>query len=236
MTDRHARETGTFRGSEFCIVLVTGRPSVAAFFASMGGRNSAAAVKAITLDVSTSAVVRASRAVMTASVALVDASIDSTEALHVCHELRALRADLRIGILLCCSHAASPESLRPFLAAGIGSFLDLQLSAEQTLAALRGMARGETVVRLQLSEESSSALFNGSSGSEQLSADELVLLRLVALGHTDSEIGGAMCLSHHTIKHRIERLRNRVHARNRTHLAAVAGQLDGGHEQLRRPR
>jgi DNA-binding NarL/FixJ family response regulator len=234
MTDGHARETGTPRGSEFCIVLVTGRPSVAAFFASMGGRNSTA-VKTTTLDVSASAVVRASRAVVPASVALVDASIDSAEALDVCHELRALRADLRIGILLCCSHAASPESLRPFLAAGIGSFLDLQLSAEQTLAALRGIARGETVVRLQLSEESSSALFNGSSAGEQLSADELVLLRLVALGHTDSEIGGAMCLSHHTIKHRIERLRNRVHARNRTHLAAVAGQLDGGHEQLRRP-
>ena len=234
MPDGHASETGKPRAREFCIVLVTRRPSVAAFFASMGGRNSAA-VKTTTLDVSASAVARASRAVMTASVALIDASIDSAEALHVCHELRALRADLRIGVLLCCSHAASPESLRPFLTAGIGSFLDLQLSADQTLAALRGIARGETVVRLQLSEESSTALFNGSSAGEQLSPDELVLLRLVALGHTDSEIGGAMCLSHHTIKHRIERLRTRVHARNRTHLAAVAGRLDGADGQLRRP-
>jgi DNA-binding NarL/FixJ family response regulator len=234
MIDGHAAETGMPREREFRIVLVTGRPSVAALFASIEGRH-AGAVRTTTLDVSASAVARASRAVMPASVALVDASLDAAEALHVCHELRALRADLRIAILLCCPHAVSPESLRPFLAAGIGSFLDLQLSSEQALAALRGIARGETVVRLQLSEESSTTLFNGSSESEQLSPDELVLLRLVALGHTDSEIGGEMCLSHHTIKHRIERLRTRVHARNRTHLAAVAGQLDAGNGQHRRP-
>ena len=231
MTDDHAPHAGTPRGSDFRIVVVTGRPSVGAFFASMTARNSSTT----TLDVSASAVRRASSAVMAASVAMVDASCDPVEALEVCGELRALRADMRIGILFCCSHAASPESLRPFLAAGIGSFLDLQLSAEQTLAALRGIARGEAVVRLQLSEETSTTLFNGHIPEEQLSPDELVLLRLVALGYTDSEIGGEMCLSHHTIKHRIERLRGRVHARNRTHLAAVAGRLEGARGQFRRP-
>ena len=205
--------------------MATGRPSVGAFFASMGGRSSDA-VSTTTLDVSASAVARASRAVMAASVALVDASCERAEALGVCRELRALRADLRIGILFCCPHAASPESLRPFLAAGIGSFLDLQLSAEQTLAALRGIARGEAVVRMQLSEETSTALFNGQNKGEQLSPEDLVLLRLVALGYTDSEIGSEMCLSHHTIKHRIERLRRRVDARNRIQLAAFAGRLE----------
>ena len=196
-----------------------------AFFASIGGRSSDA-VSTTTLDVSASAVARASRAVMTASVALVDASCERTEALDVCRELRVLRADMRIGILFCCPHAASPESLRPFLAAGIGSFLDLQLSAEQTLAALRGIARGEAVVRMQLSEETSTALFNGQSTDEQLSPEDLVLLRLVALGYTDAEIGREMCLSHHTIKHRIERLRSRVQARNRIQLAAFAGRME----------
>jgi DNA-binding NarL/FixJ family response regulator len=205
--------------------VATGRPSVGAFFASLGGRNSDA-VSTTTFDVNASAVARASRAVMAASVALVDASCERAEALEVCRELRAMRADIRIGILFCCPHAASPESLRPFLAAGIGSFLDLQLSAEQTLAALRGIARGEAVVRMQLSEETSTALFNGQNTGEQLSPEDLVLLRLVALGYTDSEIGGEMCLSHHTIKHRIERLRGRVQARNRIQLAAFAGRLE----------
>jgi two-component system response regulator DevR len=211
-------------GSEFCIVVATGRPSVGAFFAAMGRRSDV--ISTTTFDVSTAAAERSARAVMAASVALIDASIDPVEALDVCRVLQAQRADLRIGILFCCAHAATTERMRPFLAIGIGSFVDLQLSAEQMLAALRGIARGEGVVRLQLSEDSSAALFNGHREDEQLSADDLVLLRLVALGMTDHEIGVHMCLSHHTIKHRIERLRRRQHARNRIQLAAVAARLE----------
>jgi DNA-binding NarL/FixJ family response regulator len=211
-------------GKDFCIVLATGRPGVSTFFAAMGGRSSA--VSTTTFDVSASAVTRASRAVTTASVALVDASLDPVEALEVCRQLRTRRADLRIGVLFCCPHAAKPESLRPFLAAGIGSFLDLQLSAEQMLSALRGIARGETVVRLQLNEDASGALLNGHSTGDELSADDLALLRLVALGLTDNEIGMELCLSRHTIKHRIERLCRQRQARNRTQLAAFAGRLE----------
>jgi two-component system response regulator DevR len=201
----------------------------------MGSRSNA--VSTTTLDVSPTALARASRAVTTASVALVDASLDPAEALELCRQLRTRRPDLRIGVLFCCPHAAKPESLRPFLAAGIGSFLDLQLSAEQMLSALRGIARGETVVRLQLSEDSSAALLNGHSQDEELSADDLALLRLVALGLTDNEIGLELCLSRHTIKHRIERLCRRRQARNRTQLAAIAGRLEamrlaGGQQPL----
>jgi DNA-binding NarL/FixJ family response regulator len=212
-------------GSEFVIVVATGRPSVADFFVALGARQSSA-ISTTTLEVSTTAVARASRAVMDAAVAVVDASLDPVEGLAVCQELRARRADLRIGVLFCCPHAARPESLRPFLAAGIGSFLDLQLSTEQMLAALRGIARGEDVFRLQLSEDSSTALFNGHSPDEKLSADDLALLRLVALGLSDREIGIQMCLSRHTIKHRIERLCRRSHARNRIQLAAFAARLE----------
>jgi hypothetical protein len=137
---------------DFRIVLFTGRPTVGTFFATLGGGRSSAVVTS-TFDVSTSEVERASRAVMAASVAVVDASIDPVEARAVCRQLRTLHTELRIGLLFCCSHAATSDSLRPFLDAGIGSFLDLQLSSEQTLAALRGIARGEDVFRLHLSED-----------------------------------------------------------------------------------
>jgi DNA-binding NarL/FixJ family response regulator len=220
------RQGNPLMGSEFCIVAVTGRPSVAAFFGSLA-RPSSNAVTTTTFDFSASAVGRGAKSVMGASVAVVDASIDPVEALDICLQLRTLRADLRIGVLFCCPHAAMPDSLRPFLAASIGSFLDLQLSAEQMLAALRGIARGETVVRIQLREDTSKVLFNGHDTGERLSDADLELLRLVALGSTDHEIGVALYLSHHTVKHRIERLRSRLHARNRIQLAAVAGRLEG---------
>jgi DNA-binding CsgD family transcriptional regulator len=60
-------------------------------------------------------------------------------------------------------------------------------------------------------------------GANQLSEPDLALLRLVALGLTDHEIGRQLYLSHHTVKHRIDRLRRRVQARNRIQLAAWAG-------------
>jgi two-component system response regulator DevR len=211
--------------NDFRIVLFTDRPSVGTFFDSLGGRRSSA-VSTSTFEVRPSAVVRASQAVVAASVAVVDASCDSAEALELCVALRMVHAELRIGLLYCCQHASTPDSLRPFLDAGFGSFLDLQLSAEQTLGALRGIARGDNVMRLHLSEASSRALFGTQNDVEQLSADDVTLLRLVALGMTDHEIGDEMCLSHHTIKHRIERMRRRQHARNRIQLAALAARMD----------
>lgn len=219
-------------GPDFRIVLFTGRPSVGTFFASLGGRRSSA-VGITAFDVGASPAAEASRAVTVASVAVVDAALDPVEALELCMQLRTIRADLRIALLFCCPHATRSESLRPFLDAGIGSFLDLQLSAEQTLGALRGIARGDDVVRLHLCEDSSRALFGGQTPDEQLSADDLTLLRLVALGMTDQEIGAQMCLSHHTIKHRIERLRRRQHARNRIQLAAFAARLEASMRGVR---
>jgi two-component system response regulator DevR len=215
----------TSEPADFRIVVFTERPSVGTFFATIGARRSNAVI-ATRVDVSATAAAGASRAVMAASVAVVDASADTAGALEVCRQLRALRAELRIGLLFCCSHASTSDSLRPFLDAGIGSFLDLQLSAEQTLVALRAVARGEDVFRLHLSEDSSRALFHRQHVEEPLSDDDLTLLRLVALGMTDHEIGVEMCLSHHTIKHRIERMRRRQHARNRVQLAAVAARLE----------
>jgi two-component system, NarL family, response regulator DevR len=199
---------------------------VATFFDSLGNRNSNGGVTTTAFELGELGLARVSRAVMTASVALVDASLDLLEALDVCQQLRERRADLRIGILFCCPHAATAASLRPFLDSGICSFLDLQLSAEQTLAALRTIARGEDVVRLQLSEDASTALFGNHGKDEQLSSDDLWLMHLVALGLTDHEIGLQMCLSRHTIKHRIERLCRRQNARNRVQLAATAGRLE----------
>jgi two-component system response regulator DevR len=231
MPDDQAPQRRISAADGFQIAVATERPSVGTFFVALGSRtsNSAGTTTTTTLDVSTAAVGRASRAIMAASVAVVDAAIDSADALEVCEELRRLRADLRIGILFCCPRAATPERLRPFLDVGIGSFLDLQLSAEQTLAALRAIARGEDVMRLHLSEDSSRALFGGQNADEQLSPDDLTLLHLVALGMTDHEIGDEMCLSRHTIKHRIERLRRRQHARNRIQLAAFAARLESLH-------
>jgi len=94
------------------------------------------------------------------------------------------------------------------------------------LRVLRGVARGQGLFRLQLATGSSASLaelFAPETAAETLSDTDSELLKLVALGLSDHEIGRQMYLSPHTIKHRIERVRRRLHMRNRIQLAAWAG-------------
>jgi DNA-binding NarL/FixJ family response regulator len=207
--------------TDFRILVATGRPGVGDFFTAMSHRGSPS-VSTTVVDLNPATLTKASRALSTASVAVVDVAVHRAEALDLCAELLARRRDLPIGALFCCPHAVAPMQLRALLAAGLSSFLDLQLSADQSLTALRAVARGEDVVCLQLTSEARKVLFNGNGNGEELGAEERALLRLLELGMTDHEIGGQLCLSHHTIKHRIERLRRRANARNRVQLAAWA--------------
>lgn len=207
--------------TQFRIVVSTDRPAVGSFFAGMGRRRSEG-VSTTIVSATPNDGSRLAQATDAASVAVVDASPDPREAHAVCAELRAQRPELPIAILFCCPCSATPPQLRSFIEVGIASFLDLQLSPSRALNALRAVARGENVVCLQLAGEAVVSLVNGDESPDQLDDEELVLLRLVAAGMSDHEIGGAMYLSHHTVKHRIERLRQRAQARNRIQLAAWA--------------
>jgi DNA-binding NarL/FixJ family response regulator len=208
--------------TELHILVVANRPPVRAFFNEMCFQGSGARVTSLPLN--SRVVAGAPDALSSATVGVVDASVDATEALEVFNEMRAQQPTLPIGVLFCCPHAAKAHRLRAFVAAGAGGFFDLRLSAEATLGALEGLARGRGVFHLQLAEGSSTALSDalGHAARTQLSDHDRSLLDLVMLGLTDCEIGRRLYLSPHTVKHQIERLRRRAQARNRVQLAAWA--------------
>jgi|tagenome__1003787_1003787.scaffolds.fasta_scaffold20909100_2 DNA-binding NarL/FixJ family response regulator len=211
---------------EFGVVVITSRSTVKALFAGMGGQ-AGQRVLVTFLPLDARAVTDAHEPLVNADVAVIDASTDPSEVVGVCEALHAQRPGLPITAVFCCAHAATATDLRALLAAGVGGLLDLQLSAEETIRVLRGVARGQGAFHLQLAAGSStslSTLFASEPAGESLSDHDLGLLRLVALGLTDHEIGRQLYLSHHTVKHRIDRLRRRVNARNRIQLAAWAGQ------------
>jgi DNA-binding NarL/FixJ family response regulator len=213
--------------SELRIVVATSRPTVQAFFADMG-RDGSNSILINALPLSAAAVADASDVADTASLAVVDVSVDRSEALAVCRELRAHRHDLPILALFCCPQSATAAHLRALLAEGVAGFLDLGLSSEETLRALTSVARGHGIFHLQLPDGSTGALselFNG-DGHRELSDLDIGLLKLLAAGQTDHEIGQSMYLSPHTVKHRIERLRRHAGARNRVQLAAWAARQD----------
>jgi two-component system, NarL family, response regulator DevR len=211
--------------SEFHALVLASHPPIRAFFADAGRQDEdGARVTVLALD--SRAVAAARDLLATASVAAVDASVDPGEALAVCKAIRADHPTVAITAVFCCPHSATATTLRALLAAGVDGLLDLQLSATDTLHVLRGVARGGGTLHLQLAAGSGSSLLEllaGEQQATQLSDDDVGLLRLITLGHTDHEIGRQLYLSHHTIKHRIDRLRRRVHAKNRIQLAAWAG-------------
>jgi DNA-binding NarL/FixJ family response regulator len=219
------------REPSFGVVVISGRPAVQAFFAEMG-RQYAPSVSVTMFPLDSSAVAAAFDAVAAADVAVVDASVDRVDAIAVCTTLRAMRPQLPMSAVFCCPHSATSADLRGLLAGGVEALVDLQLSAAETLRVLRGVARGQGAFHLQLAAGSSLSLvelLGDERGEEVLTDHDVGLLRLVAAGLTDHEIGRQLYLSHHTVKHRIDRLRRRVRARNRIQLAAWAG----GQEALR---
>lgn len=215
--------------SEFRILVATSRPTIQAFLAGMRRTGiSPVVIDALPLDSTLFA--NASEACEASSVAVVDAAVEPAEALEVCRQMRAHRPSLPISALFCCPHAATATHLRALVAEGVSGFLDLHLSTEEMLHALCTVARGDGVFHLQLSGGSNPALFevfNANGKAEgKLSEDDVGLLRLLAGGLTDHEIGRELYLSPHTVKHRIERIRRRAEARNRVQLAAWAVRQD----------
>jgi DNA-binding NarL/FixJ family response regulator len=203
---------------------MSARPTVHAFIGEIGRLDPAVSVTLLPLDATV--VAAAFDSVAAAEVAVVDASVERAEATAVCTTIRAMRPRLPISAVFCCPHAATSADLRGLLSAGVEALVDLQLSAAETLRLLRGVARGQGAFHLQLAAGSTTSLqelIANERTTDELSAHDLSLLRLVAAGLTDHEIGRQLYLSHHTVKHRIDRLRQRVRARNRIQLAAWAG-------------
>jgi DNA-binding NarL/FixJ family response regulator len=227
----------------FGIVAISGRPTVHAFFAEVG-REDASSLHVTLLPLDSCAVASAFDTVAAADVAVVDASMDRADAIAVCETLRAMRPKLPISAVFCCPHSAMSADLRGLLSAGVEALLDLQLSASETLRVLRGVARGQGAFHLQMAAGSSVSILEllaDERAADDLSDHDVGLLRLVAAGLTDHEIGRQLYLSHHTVKHRIDRLRRRVRARNRIQLAAWAGsqealRIDHGHANGAGPR
>jgi DNA-binding NarL/FixJ family response regulator len=223
--------TGTVRESErslegpFSVVVLSGRAIVQAMFTDLGRRRRDA-VSVTVLPMSAGAIAGASDVLGTASVAVLDASVSAPEALAACEALRAECPSLPVAAVFCCPHSTSAADLRALLVAGADGLLDLELPADETLRMLRDIARGQGTCHLQLAADSSTSLRDFLSNepvNENLSERDLGILRLVTLGYTDQEIGRELFLSHHTVKHRIDRLRRQVGARNRIQLAAWAG-------------
>lgn len=196
------------------LLLFTDRPALQAFFRPLTDQLEVAPVSLETtgsLDIGDLPVV------------IVDIALDPALAIEVCRGLRRRRADLPIVAVVCCPHAVTPWTLRGLLGCAISAVLDLRGSQEGVAQALESVARGASVLHVQLRRGHGEILEDLLAAKEQWSETQLRLLELVVLGLPDHEIGKRLHLSPHTIKHQIGHLRHELRLRNRIELAAWAG-------------
>jgi DNA-binding NarL/FixJ family response regulator len=166
-----------------------------------------------------------------AQLAVLDVAPDPVGAMELCHSLKSQKPALPIAALVCCTEHIAPWHLSALIDAGVTSLLDLQASADSLAAAFHGIANGDIVLHLHAAPGGAALLRNVTSKNRgdgtvaDLSPTDLdiQLLRLVANGLSDNDIGMRLHMSPFTVRHHIERLRREVIARNRVELAAWAG-------------
>lgn len=197
------------------LAVVTERPAIYDFFGGLG-------ISAWRLDVDAAAIARNGRAIAGAEIAVVDFALHPQDAVATCHALRGHVADIPLAAIICCPYSATPQHIRALAAAGVTAIFDLQVSREDALRTLRATVRGESILRLSFGGRRRATLADV-VGGRRVRADDHLMLELVARGLTDNEIGARLHLSPHTVKKRIEYLRDELHVRNRTELAAWAG-------------
>jgi len=116
-----------------------------------------------------------------------------------------------------------PASLRFAIEAGVAGYLMKTASIEEVVAALRRVLTGELVIDHDLATRALHQLVDGPAWSgASLTAREHEVVRLVAQGKTNQQIGADLAISTRTAKAHVERIIARLGVSNRAEAVARA--------------
>ena len=196
------------------VLVATNRPSVVAFLRQLGERSDPPiVVRPIPLNCG-----NVTSELGSASVALIDVGTDADTAVVLSDQSHHHRPDLPIVVILCCVTPTMPWHIRGMRKAGVRNLLDAQVAPAEIIDSLSALARGDAGLRVVFHHQYETVW----PADEVLSDDGEAVLRMVAGGLSDAEIAVRLHVSPRTAQHRVEELRMRVGARNRTELAAWA--------------
>lgn len=142
-------------------------------------------------------------------------SADTAESgdLSTVHELRRRLPDCRVVAL---AATKPPGLIKRLLAADIPGLVDRNAPAARLLAAIRGVARGATVIDTNLVVAALSA------GRNPFTPRELHVLSLAADGASGPEIAKELCLSQGTVRNYLSNAMNKTGARTRIDAIRIA--------------
>ena len=151
-------------------------------------------------------------------VVLMDGSMPGKNGIEVTHELRQLdRAVKVIGLTLYESSAY----LEDMIAAGAKGYVLKTGAATHVAEAIRAVAAGKTYFDESIPRQPSASV-ETKTAADELSADELAILKRVANGQTNDEIAAALKLSLPVVERRRTAAMKRLNVRSRAQLARVA--------------
>jgi DNA-binding NarL/FixJ family response regulator len=152
-------------------------------------------------------------------VILLDAELPDRSCADVCAAILGDQADAAIVVLARSNHEAS---VRGALDAGARGYLLKDADDLDLRRAIERVLRGEKVV----DPVAAAAILDAGPGDQpRLTAQELNVLRLVAEGLTNPEIGERLFLSRHTVKEYVSHAMRKLDATNRIEAVRKAGAL-----------
>ena len=157
-------------------------------------------------------------------VVLLDLELPDMDGLAVLRRLREI--DARLPVLVVTMHQ-DPALVRRAVEAGATGYVLKGIGRSELLASIRAVQRGEAVfdqnlLRAVLASRDVAPAAPDGAGSDRLSRVELDLLRLIAAGLTNRQIGQRLRWSHATVKKYVQRVLEKLDVQDRTR-AAVEG-------------
>ena len=139
---------------------------------------------------------------------------------------RQIRRDSPESRIIILTADDNPIYLRLAMEAGAAGYVLKTSTRDEMLIALRRVLSGETAVDPELATRLVQHLVETpTSSGVSISARELEVLRLVAHGKTNQEIGEELAVSRRTAKAHVERVISRLGVANRTEAVARAMSL-----------
>lgn len=124
---------------------------------------------------------------------------------------------LRGQKILLLSSFMQEEDVRRVFDAGVLGYLAKDKSSDELLKAIREVGAGKKYMQPEIS-----LLLAKSEWSQHLSERELEILKHIARGKANKEIGEALTLSENTIKNHVKSILSKLNAKDRTHAVTEA--------------
>jgi two-component system NarL family response regulator len=152
-------------------------------------------------------------------VVLLDVRLHGTDGLAGLAALRAERPDLPVIVF---SAYDLDEYVFGALRAGARGYVLKGTPGAELAAAIRQVHGGSSYISPALASKLFEQVQPRTRGSRSLTQRELVVLRLMASGLSNRDIGGALGISERTVKFHVTAILNRLGADNRTQAVALA--------------